>query len=210
MSVPQALLATGTTYEAQFVDVSNVTLSARHYLGQPLIGPFSNVFANSRASSTHRVAPSAPLPGQLRGGQAPESGSPLYIGIRGDEWTDEAGRSAGLGRSWHVALSGGLRPLRPRRSGRWAYCLRRPRRLYAASRWRTRRSCSALAERAESRASGTPRRTCLANDNSAVDMAAAERMPTTRTAGVVSQRSALVRPAPAQCGRHASGLSVRG
>jgi len=27
MSVPQALLATGTTYEAQFVDVSNVMLS---------------------------------------------------------------------------------------------------------------------------------------------------------------------------------------
>jgi hypothetical protein len=28
MSVPQALSATGTTYEAQFVDVSNVILSA--------------------------------------------------------------------------------------------------------------------------------------------------------------------------------------
>jgi len=29
MSVPQALLATGTTYEAQLVDVSNVMLSVR-------------------------------------------------------------------------------------------------------------------------------------------------------------------------------------
>ena len=46
MSVPQASFATGTTYEAQFVDVSNIMLSARLYRVNPLTGTFSNVFAN--------------------------------------------------------------------------------------------------------------------------------------------------------------------
>jgi hypothetical protein len=39
MSAPQALVATGSTYEAQFVDVSNAMLSGYRLVGQPLQGP---------------------------------------------------------------------------------------------------------------------------------------------------------------------------